>query len=347
MHRIYGKHCVDTPPPTGKSAPRTRPWYRLGGSALALALLLHFLPAGALWAAMRRLSPALWLLVLTGYLGTHLVGALKWRLLLRLAGAELSFASAARCYAAGLFGNIFLPSVVGGDVIRAGLAMRLTPRRTGVLFGSVLDRMLDTAALGSVALLGAVSLRQSLDVRSQEMLALLGVALALALIIFLLLLRGHGERSPTGAVWRRLSSLQQAISSVARRPGTLLLGLGCGIAVQLFLVALTAGIGAACGARVPLAVWLFAWSLAKLAGMLPVTQGGIGVREAALAALLVPFGVSAVSGVAVGLVWETVLIAGGLLCGLLTLVAGHLSPASAPSAVSGSRPTERLALEGS
>jgi glycosyltransferase 2 family protein len=35
---------------------------------------------------------------------------------------------------------------------------------------------------------------------------------------------------------------------------------------------------------------LFAWPLAKIAAVVPITQGGIGVREAALVVLLAPFG---------------------------------------------------------
>lgn len=313
---------------------RGRPWWRLAGSLLALALLLSLLPREALWAAMRRLSPALWLLVLAGYLVTHGVGVIKWRLLLRLAGAELSLASATRCYAAGLFGNLFLPSVVGGDVVRAGLAMRRTRERAGVLGGSLLDRVLDSAALGAVALAGAVSLHRGLDGASWALLGLLGVLLAAALGLFLFLLHGHGGRPSPGG--RPLVALREVARAIARRPGVVLLGLGYAVAVQLFLVALTAQIGAVCGVSVSFAVWLVAWSLAKLAGMVPVSQGGIGVREAALAALLAPFGVPAVSSVAVGLVWETILIAGGLLCGLATLATGpFVFPPVPPAAPAG------------
>ncbi|PYU09947.1 MAG: TIGR00374 family protein, partial [Acidobacteria bacterium] len=56
----------------------------------------------------------------------------------------------------------------------------------------------------------------------------------------------------------------------------------------------------------PLRAWLFAWPLAKLSALLPVTQGGIGVREVALAALAAPFGAAPVLTVAVGLVWEAI-----------------------------------------
>jgi len=65
----------------------------------------------------------------------------------------------------------------------------------------------------------------------------------------------------------------------------------------------------------PLRLWLFAWPLAKLAALLPLTQGGIGVREAALVALLTPFGAAGHLVLAAGLVWEGVIVAGGLLSG--------------------------------
>jgi len=55
----------------------------------------------------------------------------------------------------------------------------------------------------------------------------------------------------------------------------------------------------------------------KLASLLPVTQGGIGVREAALAALAAPFGAPPAMTVAVGLVWETIIIVGGLVAGII------------------------------
>jgi uncharacterized membrane protein YbhN (UPF0104 family) len=58
--------------------------------------------------------------------------------------------------------------------------------------------------------------------------------------------------------------------------------------------------------------------------LLPVTQGGIGVREAAQAALFAPFGVSAVMAVATGLVFEVVIISGGLLGGVLALLLGRM-----------------------
>ncbi len=97
------------------------PWLRISASLLILGLLLAFLPLHKLEAALRRIPLGLWLWILAGYLATHVLGVVKWRLTLHLSNAHLTFAQALRCYYAGLFGTVFLPSVVGGDVVRMGL----------------------------------------------------------------------------------------------------------------------------------------------------------------------------------------------------------------------------------
>jgi uncharacterized membrane protein YbhN (UPF0104 family) len=56
--------------------------------------------------------------------------------------------------------------------------------------------------------------------------------------------------------------------------------------------------------------------LAKIAAVMPITQGGIGVRDAALVVLLAPFGAPAPQVLATGIVWEGVIITAGLLAGL-------------------------------
>ena len=85
-----------------------------------------------------------------------------------------------------------------------------------------------------------------------------------------------------------------------------------------------------CGLVLPLRVWLFAWPLAKLAAVLPLTQGGIGVREAALVALLAPFGAPGPLVLAAGLIWEGIIIAGGLIAGATAFL---LRRAEAPRAI--------------
>jgi uncharacterized membrane protein YbhN (UPF0104 family) len=68
-----------------------------------------------------------------------------------------------------------------------------------------------------------------------------------------------------------------------------------------------------------------------LVAVLPLTQGGIGLREAALVALLSPLGAPGPLVLAAGLVWEAVVITGGLIAGAVALALrsrGEPPPAS-------------------
>jgi glycosyltransferase 2 family protein len=103
-------------------------------------------------------------------------------------------------------------------------------------------------------------------------------------------------------------------------------------AIQTAFLLLSAQLAAYCGLGVSLRVWLFAWPLAKVAAILPLTQGGIGVREAALVALLAPFGAPGPLVLAAGVIWEAVVIAGGLLAGAVALALNRSQvPAERPA----------------
>lgn len=290
-----------------------------------LALLLALLPRERIWQAIRSVSPRLWLLVLTGYLAAHCLGMMKYRMMVNLGGAGLSYSQAAQCYFGGLFGTLFLPSIVGGDVVRAGVGLRMARHRAGFLLGSLTDRLMDVSALALTAGAGALLLPGQLEPRSRRVFLLstgvlaIGVAAVIAVAAAL-----PAGRFPF-RIRRNLARLRQAARGMRRRPHLVIASLGGGVAVQSSFVTLTAVLANACGLHLPLRDWFFAWPLAKIAALLPLSQGGLGVREAALAALLVPFGAPAALAVAVGLVWQTVIYSGGLSSGLLALAARRVS----------------------
>jgi uncharacterized membrane protein YbhN (UPF0104 family) len=87
------------------------------------------------------------------------------------------------------------------------------------------------------------------------------------------------------------------------------------LSIQSGFIVLNAILGAACKINLSLHIWFLVWPLAKLSAMLPISLGGLGVRETALGFLLLQFDVPFSSSVGVGLLWETVLIAGGIFGG--------------------------------
>jgi len=288
-----------------------------------LALLFHFFPMAQLRDALSRVPSARFLAVLLIYLVALTGGITKWHVVVNSAGAQLNFAASAQCYTSGLFGALFLPSIIGGDVARLAVGISRSPHPAAVITGNVADRFLDVAAQLTLVSLGFILLPGSLPVALQAPArhllfagaAVAAIVLLLALILHRPLLRGHSIRFR-----RRLAQIRHAIRSISRHPHRLLFGWLLGTSVQGTYIVLTALLAISCGLALPLRVWLFAWPLAKMAAVLPITQGGIGVREAALVLLLAPFGAPAARVLATGIVWEGVIIAGGLLAGLTALL---------------------------
>ena len=308
--------------PAKKRSLFKHPSVRIGLSVLVLGLLFTALPFADIAAAIKRVPAIVWPTALALYMTMHLIGVAKWRLLVNAAGAGLSFRTATRAYYMGLFGNTFLPSIVGGDVVRAGVALRATKSKSGLVFGSLVDRLLDITGLAAVAGVGALLSPRALDPQSRRIFLTLGAVLAvlgMGAVVFVALIP---VRRLPWKVRRRLVDVRRAIVATAKSPTALVSAFLLGMALQSLLTILNWWLGRVIGIDIPIYVWLFVWPLAKVAGLLPLTQNGIGVREAAQAVLFAPFGVLPAAAVATGLVFEVVIISGGLFGGAVAWLLG-------------------------
>jgi glycosyltransferase 2 family protein len=309
---------------------RSRNWIfillRWAGAIAVLGILIHFLPLRPLSEAIRRVPVSRFIAVLIVYFLAHSVGIAKWRMVVNAAGAQLDYRTSAQCYTGGLFATLFLPSIIGGDVVRLAVGLRRSPNPAAVLAGNLLDRFLDMSAQATLLLLGILllpgSLPPPLSPEAKRDIFYLG-AIAAGAILLALLLHKPVLRGRSVGFRRKLARLRNALRTGWQKPYILLFGWILGTAIQFTLLTLTALLALSCGLFEPLRVWLFAWPLAKLAALLPITQGGIGVREAALVGLLAPFGAAAHLVLASGLVWEGVVIVGGLAAGLIAFVLGR------------------------
>jgi uncharacterized membrane protein YbhN (UPF0104 family) len=296
---------------------------RLAVSALVIAALFQFVSWRTVGAALRNVPPSLFALVVVGFLVSHVVGTLKWRLVLNAAGARLTVPAALECYSAGIFSNVFLPSIVGGDVLRAILAGKRSGRMEAAVLGGAADRLLDVAALGALAVGGGVLVGFRAPGAMRTLIALaigLGVVAAVALVP--LVVRRPLRKWPK-KIRRRVALVLIALRRQRRRPSALVLAFLAACAIQAALTLLNVPIGKALGIEAPLSAWFFAWSLSKVASLLPVSLNGLGVRDAAFTAIFVPLmhGSLDVEGkrglaVASSLAWQGTLLVSSLVCGL-------------------------------
>lgn len=306
---------------------------RLAVSAAVLAIIFHFVPIQQVWEKARLLPPAVWLGGLVFFLLGHAASAAKWRLLI---GGGVSYPEALRAHLAGLAANLALPSVAGGDVVRAALVYSKAADPARLAAGSVADRVLDTFGLLMIAGLGGLVAfgRDPAGLAPILLVAALAAVIGVVgLFVAARVAETVFERRPMdGKLGRVLGAAVRAVGALSRQPGRLLACLAISLAVQALFIGINIAFANAVGLRAPAAAWFFAWAAAKIIAIAPISLAGIGVREGSMAVLLAPFGAERGAVIAVGLIWQALLITSGLL-GLLIQVAFKPSAAPPPSAV--------------
>ncbi len=299
--------------------------YRLTFSALALAIVFSVVDRNLLLDALGTISVSAWLGGLLGFLLLHAVTALKWRFILRICGLRITSRVAFQAYGFGLFANLCLPSLVGGDVVRAGVLIKKYGSKETIVFAALVDRLLDVLGLGVLVAIGflaaptAFSEFDSSNKIQQNLIILgtMGVIMA-GLGLPMILRRLHPRRMPRkiGFIWIGFLRAWRQLTSQPKRALKAFLwcfGLQAGFVLVNLLIGLSMEID------LDPRLWFLLWPLAKIAAMAPLSLGGIGIREVAFVALAGSF-VSKSLLLAQSLVWESILIAGGLIFGGASMV---------------------------
>jgi uncharacterized membrane protein YbhN (UPF0104 family) len=301
------------------SAPPGRRWggfaLRLLASAAVLAVVVHLVGVDRALEGLRRLRPLPWALALLAFGALHVLSAMKWRAYVVFAGAPLRRGAALRCHAAGLFANLCLPSLIGGDVLRAGLALRKTSPRSALLVASAIDRISDATPLRALPFMSAV-------------VAGGGIA---GLLSLRWMVRSRLVRRLPRKAARAVLGVARALRTMARRPLRAAAIWLASVGIQALFVVVNVHLGRSMGFEMTWGQWFLLWPLAKIAAMAPVSFGGLGVREAAFAALVAPFA-SEQLAVAESIAWQSVLVAGGLLAGAWWMLSSRAAGESATTA---------------
>ncbi len=297
---------------------------RLAASILVLTVIFSLVPLRDVVAAIRNVEPRDWLVALVVFLVGHVVSAAKWQL---LADSGAGFPAVLRAHFSGLVANLCLPGVAGGDVVRAGLLYRRVADKRRLAVGSVADRLIDTLGLLLIAAVGLL-LALPLFASGIHLLASIGVILAASAVGAIVAVRLYPrllQRLPTNGRLRRIGEqVGGGVQALLAQPLQLALCLMLSMAVQVAFIAVNIMLAVEAGVEVPVAAWFFAWPLSKLIATLPISAGGLGVREASLAGFLGPFGAAPTAVIATGLLWQTILLAAGLLGGLTLLVSDRV-----------------------
>lgn len=304
-------------------------WLKPLGTLALYALVFYWVDAGAIARELARTRLDLMLASVALYVAGQAVSTLRWKVLLGPVGLSASYPRLLGFYFTGMFFNLFLPTIVGGDAVKAVLLARDTGAPARATMSVFMERNLGLLALVVVAI-AAARLAPPVELLGLSLEALTWLLAAGYLAANIALLSAAVYRladrvialTPLRRLRQRADSLYQAVRPYRSAPGPVLIAIALSFVHQGVVIAVVFLNAIALGLDVPLSAVAVFVPLVSLAGMVPVSVNGLGVREALYILLFGRLGVPAEIAVSLALLYLAVTFLASLPGGLAYLMQG-------------------------
>ncbi len=298
-------------------------------SLLLLTVLFWRIDRATFLQSLRTLSPGLLVGCAGLYILGYVVSSVRWRGLLLAEGVDLSLARLILIYFQGSFFNLFLPTLIGGDIVRGVSMYRLTGGHPASLASILVDRLTGFAALIGIAVAAAAAAYAVIpDPQAAGMV--LGVAAAFGLLVAVLmnarLMGGAAGLLRLAALGRfeaKLEGLVDAVHRYRTHRRALVVALGYSLFIQALVIVTYYLVGRGLGLTVPLRYFFVYVPLITVVAMLPVSVAGLGIREGSVVYFFGRLGVDAATALSMSLVWFALSVIVSALGGFAFLVDTH------------------------
>ncbi|MFP4457967.1 MAG: lysylphosphatidylglycerol synthase transmembrane domain-containing protein [Candidatus Zixiibacteriota bacterium] len=254
-------------------------------------------------------------LVTVVFMLTIFIGAFRSIIFFRGMDIDLSYLLYAKLYYIGYFFNNFIPSGVGGDVMRGWIAGKRSENIKGSYSAILAERISGLLATVFIGLLFMLFI----PTPKVLMLIIGGLNLGLWIIIFILLMprltdfiKKYFAFLPFG-IADKLSDFAAQVSSYRQKPMTLLAGFGMSVLYQMSIIFSVWVASLIIDSNVTFAEMCVIAPLVWTISMIPAAPNAIGIRETSFAKLFVLFGYSDAKGAFVGALFLFV----SLICGII------------------------------
>jgi glycosyltransferase 2 family protein len=284
------KTTSDDPPPPSRARSLAITAIKVSVSAGLLALLFTRVDLARLWSVARQASPA-WLgAALFLYFAMVLASAVRWGILLRAQHVHLPFSFLTQSFLVATFFNNFLPSNIGGDVVRIADTAKAAGSKTLATTVVLIDRGLGLLGLALMAASGASLMHRMAvgPVGPAVLWAGFGVAAIVATPALLMPEAATRLLKPLRVfhqqwVDERLEKLTYALTRFKETPAALAGCFAGAVIVQGILVGFYVAIARSMNIPIGFAELAVIVPVSFILQMVPLSVNGFGVREATFA----------------------------------------------------------------
>ncbi len=295
----------------GGAAPRSHPYrsfaLRAGIGVAVVAVLLWHYDARPVLRLLGREHPGYFIAAIALYVAGQVMCAYRWQLLAALVHVRGSYREFLAYYFIGMFTNLFVPGLVGGDAARAIYLGRRHGRIGEGFASAIADRGVGLLALFYLAAFAATFLNAGALPPGVTHPTVAVGALALAGWLLSPLIAKLVHLAP-----RRLRRAAGLVLPYLHRPAALVPAIVLSLILQVSLAICQWLLALGLGLNLPLALFVLCVPIANVFASLPLTLNGLGIRETAYLALFGMAGLGKNDAIALGLLWFAATMIGGL-----------------------------------
>lgn len=297
---------------------------RAGAGLVIVTLLLWHYDVRPVLHQLARERPAFFLAVVVTYVAGQVMSAWRWSLLGAILKIPAPFIDYLSYAFIGMFTNVFVPGLLGGDALRAVYLGRRHQRLADAIASVAADRIVGLIGLFWMAAIAAAALSVKLP-RTVTLPTIVVGAISLAAFAALPLIGRLAARMQA-----RIAAVAATIAPYLSRPLAMMPAVGLSIALQLSLAVCQWILARGLGLSAPLTLFVLCVPIANVFASLPVTLNGLGVRETAYLMLFGMAGMAKADAIALGLLWFAATALGNLT-GVVAFVLTETPPLRAAS----------------
>jgi len=259
----------------------------------------------------------------------YLLGFWRWQMLLNAAGIQAPLKKIITSFSGGVFFSIFLPSTIGGDVVKTADLAGHTQKTKEVIATVLLDRLSGYVGLVLV-ILPALFLGWDLV---QDKVVFFSVATIVGLLICILLVLFNTPiysritkflAAPgAGRVKEAIRNLHSEIHIFRHRGKVIVCNLALSFLIQLIFPITVYFIALSLGIRINIFYFLILLPIIGAITLLPIAIGGLGLRESLFVVYFAKAGVVKQLAVAMSLLSFSFTVIYGAVGGLIYVLTIH------------------------
>jgi glycosyltransferase 2 family protein len=300
-----------------------------GVSIALVGWLLHRIGLGMIFGLLKQADP-IWITAgLVLFFLSHLLGSVQWRMLLSSDDIHLTLKKVQSCYFVGLFFNNFLIGGAGGDVFRMLDVSKSSKKGTGAVSSVLLDRM-----MGFLVMSGMTVLAIPFALRLKHFGGTFWTSFFVMVAGWVFLLSFFfSKRFAKLFTWVlhpfipakmqvKMREVYRKIHAFGRQQALLLRTVLISLTVQSARILTHYLVARSFGVTVPPVYYFLFIPIIAIMATLPVSIGGIGLREQTGVVLFTLVGMTAVQAVAVEFTSYLVAIATSIPGGVIFAARG-------------------------